>query len=91
MGERFEFDELKSRSNLEKHGIDFQRAQRLWDGPVIRLRSRNRTEDRELVIGRIETHHWTAIVTRREEKIRIISVRRSRDEEKEIYDRHFCG
>ena len=41
---------------------------------------------RWLVIGRIDGKHWSAVVTYREEKIRIISVRRSRDEEVVIYE-----
>lgn len=84
----FEYDPSKSRTNLDKHGIDFEKAQKIWLFPVIRLKSRNRTEDRELVIGRIEKQFWTAIITRRNSKIRIISVRRSRSEEKEIYEKN---
>ncbi len=37
-------------------------------------------------IGMIEQKHWSAIITYRDDKIRIISVRRSRDEEIEIYE-----
>lgn len=29
----YEFDDDKSRANLEKHGIDFQAAQVLWKDP----------------------------------------------------------
>ncbi|MDP2957340.1 MAG: hypothetical protein Q8N53_13025, partial [Longimicrobiales bacterium] len=29
----FEFDEAKSRMNLEKHGIDFEQAKALWLDP----------------------------------------------------------
>lgn len=31
----FEFDETKSQSNLEKHGIGFIDAQSLWDDPML--------------------------------------------------------
>ena len=83
----FEFDRRKSRSNLEKHGIDFVQAQDLWDDPnLIEIPAKTSDEPRVMVIGVIEGKHWSAIVTPRDEKLRIISVRRSRTEEVEIYE-----
>jgi hypothetical protein len=38
------------------------------------------------VIGQINDEHWSAVVTYREQRVRIISVRRSRDEEVAIYE-----
>ncbi len=84
----FEFDSTKSEANLRKHGIDFKQATSLWDEGVVVLKSRNRAEDRSLVIGRIRNEFWTAIITYREDRIRIISVRRARHEEKELYESH---
>ncbi len=43
-------------------------------------------EPRWLVIGQIKGKHWSAVVTYRQERIRLISVRRSRDEEVAIYE-----
>ncbi len=37
-------------------------------------------------VGRIDQKHWSAVITRRGENIRLISVRRSRDEEVAIYE-----
>jgi len=83
----FEFDPDKSRSNQEKHGIDFQRAQAIWeDIDRIEIPARNQDEPRFLIIGKIEEKHWSAVITYRNEKIRIISVRRSRLEEIQIYE-----
>jgi uncharacterized protein len=83
----FEFDEIKSLTNKEKHGIDFGEAQALWeDENRIVIPSRNLDEPRFLIIGKIEEKYWSAIYTMRQEKIRIISVRRSRNEEIEIYE-----
>jgi uncharacterized DUF497 family protein len=83
----FEFDEIKNLSNKDKHGIDFSEAQRLWeDENRIVIPSRNLDEPRFLIIGKIEKKYWSAIYTMRQEKIRIISVRRSRNEEIEIYE-----
>ncbi len=83
----FEFDETKSQSNKQKHGIDFVEAQELWED-IERLEIPARTEDepRYLVIGKIEDKHWSAVITYRNEKIRIISVRRARKEEVAIYE-----
>ncbi|NGP53243.1 MULTISPECIES: BrnT family toxin [Chromatiales] len=83
----FEFDESKSRANLEKHGIDFVQAQVLWSDPdLIEIPAVTVDEPRLLVIGRIDGKHWSAVITYRSENIRIISVRRSRSEEVAIYE-----
>ena len=83
----FEFDERKSQANLEKHGIDFVNAQKLWTDPCfIEIPAKTSDEPRFLVIGRISGKHWSAVITPRNDKIRIISVRRSRKEEVAIYE-----
>lgn len=83
----FEYDQEKSRINLDKHGIDFVQAQALWSDPsFVEIPARILDEPRTLVIGRIEGRHWSAVVTHRGENIRIISVRRARPEEVAIYE-----
>jgi len=83
----FEYDPKKSDSNRQKHGIDFHEAQALWDDPdLIEVPVETVDEPRHLVIGMIERKHWSGVVTYRGDKIRIISVRRSRKEEVEIYE-----
>ncbi len=83
----FEFDNDKSLSNLEKHGIDFLEAQDLWTDPdVLEIQAKSDDEMRALAIGRINGKHWSAIITYRGENIRIISVRRSRKTEVELYE-----
>ena len=83
----FEFDDNKSRSNKTKHGIDFKQAQTLWDDPdLIEIPVRTSDESRFLVIGRIAGKFWSGVVTYRGNKIRIISVRRARKEEVNIYE-----
>jgi hypothetical protein len=83
----FEFDERKSTSNRRKHGIDFVEAQALWSDPyLIEIPAFTSDEERFLVIGKIEGKHWSAVITRRDGNIRIISVRRSRVEEVAIYE-----
>lgn len=83
----FEFDPAKSASNLDKHGIDFIKAQSLWDDPNrLVIPARTQGETRFLLIGKIDGKHWSAIFTMRGENTRIISVRRSRNEEAEAYE-----
>ncbi len=83
----FEFDSQKSQSNKEKHGVDFREAQVLWNDPdLIEVPAGTSDEPRFLVIGKISGQHWSGVITHRPEKIRIISVRRSRKEEIDIYE-----
>ena len=84
---KFEYDETKSQSNKDKHGIGFVEAQTLWVDPD-RLEIPARTEDekRFLLIAKRERKHWSAVFTYRKESVRIISVRRSRREEVELYE-----
>jgi len=84
---QFEFDTAKSTANRAKHGIDFIEAQAIWlDTDLIEVAARSEDEPRFLVIGLIDSKHWSAVVTYRGETIRIISVRRSRELEVALYE-----
>ena len=83
----FEYDPKKSDRNKKKHGIDFYEAQEIWNDPdFIEIPVRTSDEPRFLVIGKISEKYWSGIITYRAEKIRIISVRRSRKEEVDLYE-----
>jgi uncharacterized DUF497 family protein len=83
----FEFDDRKSKANEQKHGISFTDAQRLWDDDrLIEVPARVVDEERFLITGRIDQRIWSAVITYRSEAIKIISVRRARPEEVEIYE-----
>ena len=83
----FESDRRKSQTNKKKHGIDFVEAQALWNDPDrIEIPAVTIDEPRFILIGKISDTYWSTIVTYRGEKIRIISMRRSRREEIEIYE-----
>ena len=83
----FDFDERKSTGNKRKHGIDFTEAQLIWEDPDrVEVPARTEDEPRFLVVGKIGERHWSAVVTYRDNKIRIISVRPSRLTEKKIYE-----
>jgi len=82
----FEFDPNKSKSNKQKHGIDFYTARRLWKDPRrVEIPARWVDEPRFLIIASMGKEIWSAIYTVRNERIRIISVRKARGNEKEIY------
>lgn len=84
----FEYDESKSQSNLVKHGIDFVKAQELWnDLDLLEIPSNIQGETRFVIIGKINNKHWPGVITYRDQNIRIISVRRSRIQEVALYER----
>ena len=83
----FEFDPAKSKANLAKHGIDFVDSQALWSDPdLLAIPARTTDEPRLLVIALIHGKHWSAVITHRGHAIRLISVRRSRPEEIQLYE-----
>ena len=83
----FAFDPHKSEANRKKHGIDFVAAEALWNDPQrVVIPAKTEDEERFLVIGKIGDKYWSAVMTFRGDTVRLISVRSSRDEEKEIYE-----
>ena len=83
----FEFDSSKSESNKVKYGIDFYSARKLWnDVNRIEIPARWVDEVRFLIIAKSDKEIWSAIYTLRNKRIRIISVRKARENEKEIYN-----
>ena len=83
----FEFDTHKSCANFDKHGINFVAAQALWEDPdFLRVKAKSEGEQRYLVIGLIAEKYWSAVITYRDDIIRIISVRRSRKAEVSLYE-----
>jgi hypothetical protein len=83
----FDFDPAKSASNLQKHGIDFDAVQAIWrDALRAEIPARTEDEPRWLVIGQIAGKHWSVVMTYREDRVRIISARRSRKEEVALYE-----
>ena len=79
----------KNITNKEKHGIDFETAKRLWaDDNRVEVHAPHPVEDRWILIGKKDNKIWTAIfaLALRDDTIRIISVRRSREKEEKLYD-----
>ena len=80
-----EWNEAKRLSNLE-HGIDFADIDLVWSAPLLRAPA-NTTggEQRWQATGRLEDGYVTAIYTHRGNAVRVISIRRARDGERQEY------
>jgi uncharacterized DUF497 family protein len=84
---KYEYDSNKSLSNKQKHGIDFEDAKLLWnDDRMVEILTSYEDEERFINIGKISSKFYTVVSTIREDKIRIISARRARKKEIEIYE-----
>mgnify|MGYP001774315906 CR=1 FL=1 len=85
---KFEYDKNKSKTNKSKHSIDFEEAKELWKDPYSFELSSIQSEDEDgfLVLGQINSKNYTAIITYRDDVVRIISARRSRQKEIELYE-----
>ena len=86
MSPSFEFEAIKSDAILVKHGIDFIEAQALWEDPqAVVIKARSDSEARFALIASCKDRVWSAFYTERENKVRIISVRRARTNEERLY------
>ncbi len=83
----FEYDENKSQSNKAKHGVDFEEIQLIWeDEQMIEIQTTHPDEKRYLNIGKLDNKFYSVVITYRNNNIRIISARRARKKEIEIYE-----
>lgn len=87
----FEWDEAKRAAALEKHGIDFLDATRIFAGPVLRARSAFEDEDRWIAVGLLDGLEIAVIYTLRGGTCRIITARRARTNERRRYHENFPG
>jgi len=82
----FEYDPQKSKSNKQKHGIDFVESKALWlDINRLEIQAKSEDESRYSLIAIHNKKLWTAFYTIRSKRIRIISVRRAREGERRLY------
>lgn len=85
---RFEWDDVKAASNLEKHGVSFEEAAQIWDDPNLMVLNAKRIgEKRKLAIGRSYSVVFSVIHTERGDAVRIISARRATQKERATYER----
>ena len=89
---KFEWDADKDRSNLLKHGIHFEEAKNLWlDENRIQIQAPYPVENRGILISKYKGKLWTAIFTMRGDATRIISVRRAKRKEANLYEEETTG
>ena len=85
----FEWDPAKNEINERKHGISFLDALDVFDDPHHFIENVTRLEHGEFrfkAIGKLGDRYFTVIFTDRSGIRRIISVRRSRTNERRKYD-----
>ena len=86
----FEWDQVKAKSNLDKHGVSFLTAAAIFQNERL-----ERVDDREdygevrwIALGRVDIEVYRVIYTwRAENLVRIISAQRASKDEEEIYYR----
>ena len=84
----FEWDDNKSTSNFEKHGITFEDAAEVFDDPhsFEYLSRGEHSEQRCVVVGMAKARLVSVIYTIRTWRIRIISARAARREERKLWN-----
>ena len=85
----FDWDETKNARNIAKHGISFEMARRIFDGPVLTAIDQRADygERREVSIGKIDGVAILAVVhTDRLGRVRIISARPASRRERNRYE-----
>ncbi len=91
---RFEFDAAKDEANRRKHGVALLFGAQIFDDvdaaviPTLRVGDE---EERFKAVGLVAGKLWTAIHVWRDERVRLISVRRSNANEQRIYNRRSSG
>jgi len=84
----FEWDENKNKSNIEKHGISFEIAKKVFED-TNRLEAEDTRKDygekRFITVGKVKNLVLTVVYTIRKSAKRLISARRASKKERENY------
>jgi uncharacterized DUF497 family protein len=82
----YEWDSRKCAANIDKHGIDFDDAIQIFEGPYFEFESNRNEEERYVAVGLMEGIVVAVVYTLRGQTRRIISARRARaNEERDYY------
>lgn len=88
----FEWDEDKRRSNIEKHGVDFVLAARIFLNPVLEAPdAEEHGEARVIAIGHWGENCLVVVYTWRGENRRIISAWKADKNDREAYYQSIYG
>jgi len=82
-----EWDEAKRRDNVGKHGIDFVGVEEAFRGLTVTMEDDRRSygEQRFVTLGLFNGRVVVIVHTEREDRIRIISVRKATKNEEKLY------
>ena len=84
----FEWDTSKNQANIRKHGVSFETAQRIFEGPVLTWLDDRKDygEDRYISVGKVESVALIVVAhTSRDDRIRLISARPAARKERQAY------
>ena len=89
----FEWDERKREANIQKHGVDFLRAAKIFANPILeRIDDRgDYGEERRIAIGQWEGSYTVVIYTWRGESRRIISAWKAGKDDRRKYNKRIFG
>ncbi len=84
----FEWDEKKSQQNLSKHGLSFHDAETVFTGPCMTFADErfDYGEERFVTLGKLAGRLVVIAHTQRDEKTRIISMRKANSHERKHYE-----
>lgn len=88
---KFEWDENKNETNIERHEIDFHDAHFIFDHPMlVKTDTRKDYGEKRLVgLGLLFEVEVVIVFTKRSDNIRVISIRRANKNERKIYQEKF--
>ena len=83
----FTWDETKRQTNLQKHGLDFADAAKVFDGPFVLFEDtrENYGEQRMIGIGLLNYLVVLIVHVESDVEIRIISMRKADSDETDLY------
>jgi uncharacterized DUF497 family protein len=83
----FTWDETKRQANLQKHGLDFADAEKVFSGPMVLFEDQRNDygEQRMIGIGQLEFLVVLIVHVETDEQIRIISMRKADSDETDLY------
>ena len=89
----FDWDPAKSEANSKKHGISFDEAKDIFDGPILtRIDDRqDYGEKRHISLGALSPAAVLVVIhTERGDKLRLISARNANRRERKVYYDHLA-
>lgn len=85
---KFEWDDQKNQTNIQKHGINFEDAKAIFEDVRITLVDNRQPygEIRKISLGTIRDHVCVVVYTERKGAIGITSARKANQRERRRYD-----